>query len=64
MRRRVSNLPSRSMSRTDASHPPNATPPRYDSVPSGSTFPDELNPAFYTDLGGWTRITHKRVGGN
>ena len=27
--RRVSNLPSRSMSRTDASHPPNATPPRF-----------------------------------
>ena len=38
---------------------PNCPPPSFEGDPSGSVFPAELTPLWYTRTHRWTLITHK-----
>ena len=46
-------------SRYESNLYPDIPPPRYDSNPPGSVFPDQLLPAYYTLRRAWTMIPHK-----
>ena len=43
----------------DMNYYPDQPPPRYDSVPRGDMYPDDLDPAYYSMRGMWTLIRHK-----
>ena len=38
---------------------PNEPPPGYSSVPRGNSYPDDLDPAYYSSRRSWTLIRHK-----